>query len=77
MENKTTKTKIDKTIVEEINIENTLENVVVESTPEVKSNDISSLEASIIARSEKLNIPALCAFFGITESEVRKALAKK
>lgn len=38
---------------------------------------ISDLEASIIARSEKLNIPALAAFFSVTEDEVKAALAKK
>lgn len=38
---------------------------------------ISDLEASIIARSEDLNIPALAAFFSITEDEVKAALAKK
>lgn len=38
---------------------------------------ISDLEASIIARSEDLNIPALAAFFSITEDEVRTALTKK
>lgn len=38
---------------------------------------ISNLEASIIARSEDLNIPALAAFFSITEDEVKAALAKK
>ena len=38
---------------------------------------ISDLEASIIARSEKLNIPALASFFSVTEDEVKAALAKK
>ena len=38
---------------------------------------ISALEASIIAKSEKLNIPALAAFFSVTEDEVKAALAKK
>lgn len=38
---------------------------------------ISDLEASIIARSEKLNIPALAAFFSVTEDVVKAALAKK
>ena len=38
---------------------------------------ISDLEASITARSEKLNIPALAAFFSVTEDEVKAALAKK
>lgn len=38
---------------------------------------ISDLETSIIAKSEKLNIPALAAFFSVTEDEVKAALAKK
>jgi len=38
---------------------------------------INDLEASIIARSESLNIPALCAFFSVTEDVVKAALAKK
>ena len=38
---------------------------------------ISDLEASIIARSEELNIPALAAFFSIAEDEVKAALTKK
>lgn len=38
---------------------------------------ISALEASIIAKSEKLNIPALAAYFSVTEDEVKAALAKK
>ena len=38
---------------------------------------ISALEASIIAKSEKLNIPALAAFHEVTEDVVKAALAKK
>jgi hypothetical protein len=38
---------------------------------------INDLEASIIARSEDLNIPALCAFFGVTDDVVKIALTKK
>ena len=38
---------------------------------------ISDLEASIIARSEDLNIPALAAFHEVTEDVVKAALAKK
>jgi hypothetical protein len=38
---------------------------------------LSGLEASIIAKSEYLNIPALASFFSITEDEVKNALTKK
>ena len=38
---------------------------------------ISDLEASIIAKSESLNIPALAAFFSVTEDVVKTALSKK
>jgi hypothetical protein len=38
---------------------------------------ISDLEASIIAKSEDLNIPALAAFHEVTEDVVKAALAKK
>ena len=47
------------------------------SKTKVKTASISDLEASIIARSEDLNIPALAAFFSVTENEVKAALAKK
>ena len=47
------------------------------SKAKVKTTSISDLEASIIARSEKLNIPALAAFYSVTEDEVKAALAKK
>ena len=47
------------------------------SKTKIKTASISDLEASIIARSEKLNIPALAAFHQVTEDEVRAALAKK
>lgn len=47
------------------------------SKAKVKTASISDLEASIIARSEDLNIPALASFHQVTEDEVRAALAKK
>lgn len=40
-------------------------------------NKLTDLESAIIARSESLNIPALCATFGVTEDVVKAALAKK
>jgi len=44
----------------------------VEKTPV-----LTDLEKQIIARSSKHNIAALCARFGVAESVVRAALAKK
>jgi hypothetical protein len=38
---------------------------------------LTELEINIIARSEDLNLPSLASFFGITEDEVKNALAKK
>jgi hypothetical protein len=38
---------------------------------------ISALEAQVIARSENLNEPALCAMFELTHKEVTAILAKK
>jgi hypothetical protein len=42
-----------------------------------KKSSLTSLEASIIARSEDLNEPALCAMFELTHDELNKILAKK
>jgi 3-deoxy-D-manno-octulosonate 8-phosphate phosphatase KdsC-like HAD superfamily phosphatase len=47
------------------------------SKAKVKTASISDLEASIIARSEDLNIPALASFHEVTEDVVKAALAKK
>jgi hypothetical protein len=57
-----------------------LEPVVVPTSKKVKSPEPKcwdDLELQIINRSETLNIPALCAFFGVTEDVVRTALSKK
>ena len=43
----------------------------------IKKPSLNSLEASIIARSENLNEPALCAMFELTHDELNKILAKK
>ena len=43
----------------------------------IKKSSLSGLEASIIARSEDLNEPALCAMFELTHDELNKILAKK
>jgi hypothetical protein len=43
----------------------------------VKKSSLTSLEASVIARSEDLNEPALCAMFELTHDELNKILAKK
>lgn len=43
----------------------------------IKKPSLSGLEASIIARSEYLNLPALASYFSVTEDEVKNALAKK
>jgi hypothetical protein len=43
----------------------------------VKKSSLTSLEASVIARSEDLNEPALCAMFELTHDELTKILAKK
>jgi hypothetical protein len=43
----------------------------------IKKSSLTSLEASIIARSEDLNEPALCAMFELTHDELNKILAKK
>jgi hypothetical protein len=61
------------------NLENNeLEPIVV---PTKKSKpvepELTNLELQIISRSESLNVPALCAFFGVTEDVVKAALAKK
>jgi hypothetical protein len=47
--------------------------------PRTKSVEpkITPLEQNIINKSNNLNIPALCAFFGVTEDVVKAALAKK
>jgi hypothetical protein len=42
-----------------------------------KTSSLTSLEASIIAKSEYLNLPALASYFSVTEDEVKNALAKK
>jgi hypothetical protein len=42
-----------------------------------KKSSLTSLEASIIARSEDLNEPALCAMFELTHDELNKILAKR
>ena len=42
-----------------------------------KKSSLTSLEASVIARSEDLNEPALCAMFELTHDELNKILAKK
>jgi hypothetical protein len=42
-----------------------------------KKSSLTSLEASIIARSEDLNEPALCAMFELTHEELTKILAKR
>jgi hypothetical protein len=42
-----------------------------------KTPSLTSLEASVIARSEDLNEPALCAMFELTHDELTKILAKK
>jgi hypothetical protein len=61
------------------NLENNeLEPIVV---PTKKSKpvepELTDLELQIISRSESLNVPTLCAFFGVTEDVVKAALAKK
>ena len=38
---------------------------------------LSPLEQQIIGRSENMNVPALAAFFSVTEDVVKAALAKK
>ena len=43
----------------------------------IKKSSLTSLEASIIARSEDLNEPALCAMFELTHDELNKILAKR
>jgi hypothetical protein len=43
----------------------------------VKKSSLTSLEASVIARSEDLNEPALCAMFELTHDELNKILAKR
>ena len=43
----------------------------------VKKPSLSGLEMSVIARSEDLNEPALCAMFELTHDELTKILAKK
>ena len=43
----------------------------------IKKSSLTSLEASVIARSEDLNEPALCAMFELTHDELTKILAKK
>ena len=43
----------------------------------VKKSSLSGLEMSVIARSEDLNEPALCAMFELTHDELNKILAKK
>lgn len=58
---------------------NKLEPVVI-PTKKIKSTPPKcwdDLELQIINRSETLNIPALCAFFGVHEHVVRTALSKK
>ena len=47
--------------------------------PRTKSVEpkLTPLEQNIISKSESLNIPALCAFFGVTDDVVKAALAKK
>jgi len=52
----------------------TFEKSIVE---QVNTNKLTDLESAIIARSESLNIPALAAFFMVTEDTVKNALAKK
>lgn len=42
-----------------------------------KKSSLTSLEASVIARSEDLNEPALCAMFELTHDELNKILAKR
>ena len=42
-----------------------------------KKSSLTSLEASVIARSENLNEPALCTMFELTHDELNKILAKK
>jgi hypothetical protein len=46
-------------------------------TKVTKKSSLTSLEASVIARSEDLNEPALCAMFELTHDELNKILAKK
>ena len=38
---------------------------------------LTALELAIIAKSETLNEPALCAYFSVTHDEVKAALSKK
>jgi hypothetical protein len=43
----------------------------------IKKSSLSGLEMSVIAKSEDLNEPALCAMFELTHDELNKILAKK
>jgi len=52
-----------------------LEEAVVETA--IVNDGISDLEREIIAKSEVLNEPALCAFFSVSHEVVRAALDKK
>lgn len=59
-------------------------NLIPEEQPVIKSTKtnktvtpvLTELEQSIIARSAKMNIPALAAFFRVSESVIKDALAK-
>ena len=60
------------------NLENKeLEPVVIKKPTTKVKPEITELESAIIGRAESLNIPALCAFFGVSEEVVKAALAKK
>jgi len=52
-------------------------NETTKTTKTTVKPELTNLERVIILRSEQLNIPALAAFFEITEDEVKAALAKK
>ena len=61
------------------NLENNQLEPVVVTTKKSKPVEptLTPLEQNIISKSESLNIPALCAFFGVTDDVVKAALAKK
>lgn len=59
----------------ENNIEQTEE--LVPKKRKAFGTELTDLELSVIARSEDLNIPALCSFFELREEQVLEILAKK
>lgn len=66
------------------NLENNIEEIVavtdgsgITKVKSTKKTELTSLEAQVIARSEDLNKPALCAMFELTHNELETILAKK